>query len=145
MSVKPIPDGYRTITPYLTVREADRLIDFMKAAFDAEVKAKHVGPEGRVLNAEIKIGDSMLMIGEAHGDHGPIPTQLYLYVKDTDALYRRAMNAGATSLMEPADQFYGDRNAGVKDFAGNYWWIATHIEDVTVEEIERRAAAHAKS
>jgi PhnB protein len=82
------------------------------------------------------------MMGEARDEWPAMPGSLYLYVPDTDAVYKRAMEAGGKSLMEPADQFYGDRNAGVVDPSGNYWWIATHVEDVPPEEMEKRAAAH---
>lgn len=96
------------------------------------------------MHAEVKIGDSVIMMGEPMGDFKPMPGSIYLYVKDTDATYRKAIQAGAVSIMEPADQFYGDRSAGVKDPLGNFWWIATHIEDVPPEELARRAAAQMK-
>lgn len=143
MAVKAIPDGYHSITPYLTVEGAARLIDFLKEAFDAEVRFQMLHPDGSIGHAEVKIGDSLIMLGEARAECQPMPTALYLYVNDTDDVYRRALAAGATSVMEPADQFYGDRNAGVKDSAGNSWWIATHVEDVAPEELKRRAEAAA--
>ncbi len=93
------------------------------------------------MHAQVKIGDSFVMMGEPMGEFQPMPASIYLYVEDTDATYQRALEAGATSIMEPADQFYGDRNAGVKDPFGNLWWIGTHIEDVSPEEIEKRAKA----
>ena len=141
MSVKPIPEGYHSVTSYLLVEDVARLIDFLKQAFQATEMHRMSRPDGRVGHAEVKIGDSMVMMGEAQGDWKPMPATLYLYVEDTDAVYRQALAAGAASIMEPADQFYGDRNAGVKDPCGNVWWIATHIEDVSREEIARRAAA----
>lgn len=140
-SVKTIPDGYHTVTPYLTVQEAPPVIEFLQRAFRAEVIGRTDGPDGSFRNAEIKIGNSMVMIGEARGEWQPMPCAIYLYVDDTDTVYRSALEAGASSLMEPADQFYGDRNAGVRDLAGNYWWIATHKEDVSHEEMARRMAA----
>jgi PhnB protein len=91
------------------------------------------------MHAEVFIGDSAVMMGEPVGETPALPGSLYLYVEDTDSTYRRAIDAGATSLMEPANQFYGDRNAGIKDPSGNMWWIATHVEDVTPEEMARRA------
>jgi PhnB protein len=91
------------------------------------------------MHAEVRIGDSILMMGEASEEFPPMPGSFYVYVEDTDAAYQRALDAGAETLMEPADQFYGDRNAGVWDSCGNSWWIATHIEDVPEEEIGRRA------
>ncbi len=142
MAVKPIPDGFHTVTPYLTVPGVARLIDFLKQAFDAkEVAPRFAQPDGRIMHAEVKIGDSIVMMGEPQAPWPTMPASMYLYVKDTDAAYKRALQAGATSLMEPADQFYGDRNAGVKDRSGNVWWIATHIEDVKPEEMGKRAEA----
>ncbi len=138
--LNPIPHGYATVTPFLCVADAAKLIDFLKQAFGAELTFRMDRPDGAVAHAEVKIGDSKLMIGQ------PVPgqetqTMLHLYVPNTDAVYARAMAAGATSIREPADQFYGDRSGGVRDFAGNQWWIATHIEDVAPEEMERRMAA----
>jgi uncharacterized glyoxalase superfamily protein PhnB len=97
---------------------------------------------GAVAHAEARIGDSMVMMGDAHGDQEPLTSGLYLYVEDVDRVYTKAIEAGATSIREPADQFYGDRNAGVIGPCGNHWWIATHVEDLTEEEIARRAAEH---
>lgn len=97
--------------------------------------------DGTIMHAEVRIGDSVVMMGESGGEFTPMPASIHLYVEDTDATYKRALRAGATSLREPADQFYGDRSAGVKDLAGNHWWIATHKEDVSPEELEKRAAA----
>jgi uncharacterized glyoxalase superfamily protein PhnB len=142
MAVKPIPDGYHTVTPYLIVSEAAKLLEYLKQAFGAEVNECMTGPGGEVQHAQITIGDSKIMMGEARDEWPAMPGSLYLYVPDTDAVYKRAMEAGGKSLMEPADQFYGDRNAGVVDPSGNYWWIATHVEDVPPEEMEKRAAAH---
>lgn len=138
MAVQPIPEGYHTITPYLIVREAARLIDFLKQAFEAEEVHRSTADDGTVQHAEIRIGNSMLMISEARGQYGPMPAMLYMYVEDTDAVYKRAMEAGAVSLREPVDEFYGDRSAGVKDDFGNQWWIGTHQEDVSPEEMSRR-------
>ena len=139
MPVKPIPDGYHTVTPVLTVHGAAKLIEFLKQAFDAKETYRLAGPDGSVMHAEVKIGDSMVMVGEATDQWKPIQVTVALYVEDADAWYKRALRAGAASVREPSDQFYGDRSAGVKDFAGNQWWIHTHIEDVTPEEIKKRA------
>jgi PhnB protein len=139
MAVKPIPDGYHTVTPYLTVQGVSKLIDFLKQAFEAREIERMTQPDGTIMHAEVRIGDSVVMMGEARDQWKPVPGAIYLYVNDTDAVYKRALRAGATSLMEPADQFYGDRSAGVKDPSGNYWWIATHQEDVPPEELKRRA------
>ncbi len=139
MPVKPIPDGYHTVTPVLTVHGAAKLIEFLKQAFDAKETYRLAGPDGSVMHAEVKIGDSIVMVGEATDQWKPIQVTVALYVEDADAWYKRALRAGAASVREPSDQFYGDRSAGVKDFAGNQWWIHTHIEDVTPEEIKKRA------
>jgi len=144
MPVKPIPDGYHTVTPYLVVEGAAQLIDFLKTAFDAQERFRMDGPDGVVRHAEVQIGDSRIMMGEACAQQKAMPTMIYMYVNDADALYRRAMAAGATSVAEPSDQFYGDRHGGVKDASGNLWFIATHKEDVTKEEMERRAQAAMK-
>jgi PhnB protein len=143
--VNYMPSGYHTVTPYLIVEGADKLIDFLKQSFDAEETERLASPDGKIMHAEVRIGDSMIMMGEAGGNWTPVPGSIYIYVRDTDATYKRALAAGAASVMEPADQFYGDRNAGVKDPIGNIWWIGTHIEDVTPEEIRKRAEAHAKA
>ncbi len=139
MPVQPIPEGYHNVTPYLMVRGADRLIEFLKQAFGAEERGERFRrPDGTIMHAEVKIGDSVVMLGEANEQFPAQPTALCLYVTDTDTTYRRAMDAGGTSLREPEDQFYGDRSAGVADPSGNTWWIATHVEDVSREEMERR-------
>lgn len=139
MAVKPIPDGYHTVTPYLIVTRADKLIDFLKQAFDAEEIQRQAKPDGTIMHAEVRIGDSGVMMSDATGEFEPMPAAIHLYVNDTNATYNRALQAGATSIMEPADQFYGDRMAGVKDAFGNTWWIATHIEDLSPEELNKRA------
>ena len=144
MAVKPVPDGYHTVTPYLTVRGVPKLIDFLKQAFEAREIERMAQPDGTIRHAEVRIGNSVVMMSEAGGEREPMPGAIYLYVNDTDALYTRALQAGATSLMEPADQFYGDRSAGVRDPSGNHWWIATHQEDVPPEELKRRAEAAMK-
>jgi len=130
MTVKAVPDGYHTITPYLMVQEAAQLIDFVKQAFAATETFRTTGSAGGI-HAEVRIGDSMVMIGGGGAWKGePMPAAIYLYMDDVDAVYQRALQAGATSLTEPADQSYGDRVAGVKDPFGNVWYIATHQKDV---------------
>jgi len=136
--VKPVPKGYHTITPYLLIKNVAKLIGFLKRAFDAKVVDRMEGPNGAVMHASVKIGDSMIMMGEAHGKWKPMPTMIYLYVKDADATYKRALRGGAVSVMKPADQFWGDRHGGVKDFAGNQWWMSTHIEDLSPAEVKKR-------
>lgn len=138
MAVRPIPEGYHTVTPYLIVQDVPRLITFVQQAFDAEELHIMHAPDGSIAHAEMKVGDSPIMMGEARDEWPPLPAMIYLYVKDTDATYKRAIKAGAETVMEPADQFYGDRNAGVKDPTGILWWIGTHQEDVSHEEMQRR-------
>jgi uncharacterized glyoxalase superfamily protein PhnB len=118
----------------MIVRGVPKFLDFLKQAFGAEEFERHTTPDGYVMHAEARIGDSVIMMAEASlSMMGPMPVAIYLYVDDTDAVYKKALQAGAASKMEPANQFYGDRNAGVKDEFGNSWWIATHIEDVSPE------------
>jgi uncharacterized glyoxalase superfamily protein PhnB len=141
--VNPIPEGYHTVTPYLVVEGAAGVIDFAKKAFGATEAMRFETPDGKIGHAEITIGDSIVMIADAStSDQGvEMPGVLNLYMEDVDAVYRRAVDAGGTSLREPTNQFFGDRSAGVKDAAGNQWWIATHVEDVPPDEMARRAAA----
>lgn len=143
MAVKPIPEGFHTVTPYLLVRDAAKLIDFAKKAFDAREVFRETMGEGLV-HANLLIGDSMVMIGDAPERVEPMPCMLYLYVKDADAAYKKAVAAGAVSVSEPRDEFYGDRSGGVKDAFGNQWWLATHVEDVSPSELAARAAKIAK-
>ena len=116
--------GYQTVTPYLTVKRAEQLVDFVKQVFGGVEVFRTIGSAGG-LHAEVTIGDSKLMIG-GYESVEEIPTALHVYVPDADAVYQRALDAGATSVEEPVDQFYGDRESGVKDPTGNVWWIATH-------------------
>jgi PhnB protein len=118
------PAGYQTITPYLTVKRPEQLVEFVKQVFDGVELFRTIGSAGG-LHAEVTIGDSKLMIG-GYESVEEMPTALHLYVPDADTVYRRALDAGASSLEEPVDQFYGDREAGIKDPTGNVWWIATH-------------------
>ena len=144
MAVKSIPDGYHTVTPYLTVQGAAKLIEFLKQAFAAQETERITQPDGTIGHAEVRIGDSVVMMTDSAGERKPMPSGIYLYVNDTDAVYKRALQSGATSIMEPADQFYGDRSAGVQDPCGNQWWIATHKEDVPPAELKKRAEAAMK-
>ncbi len=134
-----IPDGYHSVQPYLMVKGAKRLLDFIKNVFDATEIENMAGPDGTIMHAEVRIGDSTIMLSDAQRQFQPTTAALYVYVPDVDATYQKALAVGATSAMEPADQFYGDRHGGVKDEFGNFWWIATHIEDVPKEEMARRA------
>ena len=139
MAVKPIPDGYHNVTPFLSVKGAGQLIDFVKKAYGAKERMRMPGPDGGIMHAEVQIGDSIIMLTEAMRE-APMPAYLYLYVNDTDATYKRAIEAGAVSQMEPADMFWGDRHARVQDPFGNSWSLATHKEDLSPEEVGKRAA-----
>ncbi|MGC2110939.1 MAG: VOC family protein [Candidatus Korobacteraceae bacterium] len=144
MAVKPIPDGYQTVTPYITVDDAGAVIDFLKKAFGAEETFAMRDDNGVVRHAEVKVGTSMLMLGSSHDEYKARPANFYLYVEDCDAAYKKALAAGGTSLSEPQTQFYGDRHGGVTDSQGNNWWVATHVEDVSSEELGRRAQEFAQ-
>jgi PhnB protein len=126
-----IAEGLRTVNPYLHPLRGEPVISFLKRGFGAEELAKYASPDGVIHHATIKIGDSVLELGEANGPYQPMPSMFYLYVPNVDATYSRAVNAGAVSISEPADQSYGDRSGGVKDAFGNQWYIATHIRDMT--------------
>lgn len=142
MSVKPIPDGYQNVIPYLLVEGAAELTAFLVEAFDASVRQRLERPDGSVMHVELQIGDSIVMIGEPMAEFGPMPSSIYLYVEDCDAYYQRALQAGAVSVMPPTDMPHaGERYGGVKDPSGNLWWVATHIEDVSPEEQARRVEA----
>jgi PhnB protein len=126
-----VPQGLNDVNVYMHPLRAEPVIKFLTHAFGAQELARHASPDGVVHHAEVRVGTSVVEMGEAHGPYQPMASVLYLYVPDVDAVYRRALQAGATSISEPADQPYGDRNAGVKDPFGNTWYIATHIKDVT--------------
>ena len=138
MTVKPIPDGFHAVTPYLLVKNVADQLEFLTKAFGAEVIERMDSPHG-IMHAEVKIRDSIIMMGQAGGEREPMPAMLYLYVEDADSAYKKAIEAGGESVLEPTDQFYGDRSGAVKDSQGNEWWIATHKEDLSSEEIARRA------
>ena len=139
--VRPIPEGYHSLTPIVVVERAPRLIDFLKQVFNAQEEEVYKGPDGRVIHAELRIGDSIIMLTDANPQFPALPAMVNVYTEDVDAAYKRALEAGATSLREPSNQFYGDRTAGIKDVYGNQWWIATHVEDVSEEELEKRMKA----
>jgi len=149
-SVKPIPDGYHSVQPYLHVPGAAQAIDFYKKAFGATERFRMDQPDGRVGHAELQFGDSVLMLSDEfpergyYGPHhyGGTSFSLQFYVEDCDAIYRQALAAGGKSLREPADQFYGDRSAGVEDPFGFQWWLATHVKDVSMEELQAATAEH---
>lgn len=148
-NVKPIPDGYHSVTPYLIVKGAAAAIEFYKKVFAAAEIMRMPGPDGKIGHAEIRIGDSAVMLADEHPDMGAkspqtlggSPVSLLVYVGDADAVVRQAIAAGA-QLKEPVtDKFYGDRMGGLTDPFGHVWFVATHIEDVTPEEMKKRVAA----
>lgn len=144
--VKPIPDGYHTAAPYLIVRGGAKAIDFYKKALGAEERFRMPGPGGALMHAEIQVGDSVIMLADENpgmGARSPqsfdgTPVSVFLYVADVDAAFKRAVAAGATAIMSPTDMFWGDRFGKVTDPFGHEWAIATHIEDVTPDEMEKR-------
>lgn len=138
MSQAAVPDGYHSVTPFLAIRGVQELIEFLQAAFDAELTESIPGPEGGVAHAEVRIGDSMVMMGEAAEDGTAFPAMLYLYVEDVDALFERAVAAGGAVVRAVEDQPYGDRVGAVSDPAGNQWWIATRKETLSSAEIAER-------
>lgn len=146
---KPIPDGYPNVTPYLTIRNAAAALEFYKRAFGATEVMRIADPDGRVGHAEIRIGNSPIMLSDEFPEMGACspeliggtPVTIQMYVDDADALMARAVAAGARLLRPVEDQFYGDRGGKLADPFGHVWWIATHVEDVSPEEIMRRAAA----
>jgi PhnB protein len=138
-SVRAVPEGYHTVTPYLVVDKAHDLIDFIKNAFDGKVNFIAKRDDGGIMHATVSIGDSTIMISDTMDGMQPQTSMLYLYLEDADAVFRKAVNAKATSIREPATEFYGDRAGAVKDQWGNMWWIATHVEDVDDEELKRRS------
>jgi PhnB protein len=139
------PGGLRSVTPGFSVKGAAEFLGFLEKAFAANVVQKNEAPSGTVGHAKVCIGDSVLECSEAHGEWGPRPVAMHLYVPDVDAVYETALSAGATSLSEPKDQFYGERNGGVMDAWGNHWYIATHTEELTTEELMSRGAAREES
>ncbi len=149
MAVKPIPDGYHSVTPYLIVKGAASAIDFYKKAWGATEQMRMVGPDGRVGHAELRIGDSVIMLADEHpemGARGPqtiggSPVSILLYVEDVDARASQAVAAGAKILRPVQDQFYGDRSGTFEDPFGHLWHVATHKEDLSPEEMRKRAQA----
>ena len=144
--VKPVPQGYHTATPYLTIKNAARALDFYKKAFGAQEVARMDAPDGKVAHAEIKVGDSMIMIAEempGSGNRSPeslggTTASIFLYVDNADAIFDRAVSAGAQVETALADMFWGDRYGRLKDPYGHSWGVATHKEDVAPAEMEKR-------
>lgn len=138
---KPVPEGYHSVNTYLIVDGALELIEFMKRTFNAQGEETVRGPDGRIAHAELRIGDSVVMVADSTAKYPAVASQVYVYLEDVDKAYLRALDAGGSSVQEPTTQFYGDRNAGVEDPTGNFWWIATRVEEVSQEELERRMKA----
>jgi len=143
--VKAVPERYHSVTPYLVVEGVPKLLEFLKHTFNSTELERVPRPDGTISHAEVRIGDSVVMMGEANAQSKPMPTMLYVYVEDVDAVYKRALQAGAKPVRELKDEFYGDRAGGVADPMGNQWWIATHKEDVSPEELRRRMEAQNRS
>jgi PhnB protein len=149
MPTKPIPEGYHTVTPYLVLRDAARALDFYKRALGATELLRFDAPGGKIGHAEIKVGDSVIMLADEMPDMGYRGPQslggtvvsLMVYVEDVDAQFKRAVDAGAKVKQDVKDQFYGDRSGTVEDPFGHVWTIATHKEDVSQDELMRRAEA----
>ncbi|MDQ4074406.1 MAG: VOC family protein [Thermoproteota archaeon] len=136
-----VPSGFHSVTPYLIVSGASRLIDFLKQVFDAK-EIDRFEMNNAIMHAVVKIGNSNIMISDSNQFMKPIPSFLYVYVANVDDTYQKALRAGATSTRAPTDEFYGDRGAGIVDFAGNNWYIATHKRDIPREELKRLAEEH---
>lgn len=145
MSVKPIPEGYHTLTPYLTVRNAEQAIEFYKQAFGAVERGTMKGPDGKVMHSELQIGDSIIMLGDEFPEFGAVSPEtvggsssgLHIYVTDVDSAFDRAVKAGARVEMPVMDQFWGDRHGKLKDPFGHKWSIATHTKDLSLDEMKR--------
>lgn len=145
MTVHWIPEGYPPVAPYLVVQDADRLVAFLSQVFDGQLVRRLTRADGSLSHPEVRIGASIVMVGEAQGGWAPMPAMLHVYVEGVDAVYDRALQAGATSIMPPADQVHGDRMSAVQDAHGNQWWIATRLEVVSDAEIQRRMDEQAAS
>lgn len=143
MSNKWKREGSHTVVPYLIVKGTAELIEFLEKTFDAVV-TENMKADGVIRHAELKIGDTLIMMGEGCNEYKPTSNGFYIYVEDVDASYHRALKNGATSVMKPADQFYGDRSGGITDPCGNTWWIATHKEELDQKELQKRFDSAAK-
>jgi PhnB protein len=147
MAVKPIPEGYHTVTPYLAVEDAAEAIDYYKKVFGAKERVRMDAPGGKIGHAELEVGDSLVMLSDPFPQASTKPPQelggtsvsVFLYVEDVDAVVKQAVDSGATITMEVADQFWGDRMGTFRDPFGHSWSVATHVEDVPPEEMAERA------
>ena len=134
------PKGYSSVSPYLVVTDPEQELMFVKVVFAAEIREELRNDAGEIWHGEARIGKSLVMIGRASKEHAAFPSMLYVWVEDVDASYNTALKHGAQSVAEPANQFYGNREAGVRDPQGNTWWIAHEIEKLSNAEVERRLA-----
>jgi len=147
--VNPIPEGYHSVTPYLSIKGAAKAIDYYKEVFGATELFRMAGPDGKIGHAEIKIGNSRIMLADEFPEMefvspqtlGGTPVGLMIYIDDVDTIYNQAISAGATEVKPLQDQFYGDRSGTLKDPFGHVWTVATHVEDVSPDELQKRAAA----
>jgi PhnB protein len=145
MAVQPVPEGYHTYTPYYVVQGAAEFIEFLKKAFGAEETFRMPAPGGRIGHAEARIGNSMVMLADASPPEHPVRQfNGMLYVNDVDAAFKSAVAAGGKATRQPENMFYGDRSGEVTDKWGNTWWVATHVEDVSPDEMQRRMAQQKK-
>jgi PhnB protein len=150
MAVSPIPAEYPRVTPYLIIKGASDAVDFYVDVLGAQERMRMGGPDGTIGHAELSVGDAMIMLADEHPDMGVVspktiggtPVLIHVYVEDVDAVFARAIAAGATELQAVEDKFYGDRGGTFEDPFGHRWSIASHVEDVSPEEMERRAAAY---
>lgn len=140
MTANHVPPGYTTVTPWIIGHDTARLLDFLRAAFDAEELGRVEGPDGSIGHAEARVGDAILMAFDARPEWPPLPAFLRLYVADVDAAFRRALDAGAEPVTEPTTLAFGDRVGRVRDPLGNVYWLQARIEELTPEEMQRRAA-----
>ena len=138
--IQPAPEGYHTVTPWIISRDTAQLLDFVREAFGAEEIARIHNEDGTIGHAEFRIGDSVVMAFDAKEEWPDTPSFIRLYVEDGDAVYRRALEAGATSVTEMTNLFFGDRVGRVRDPQGNLWWIQARLEDLDLQEMEKRAA-----
>jgi len=145
MPVRPVPEGYHTLTPFLTVRDAARAIEFYKQAFGAKERGVMKGPDGKIMHAELQIGDSIIMLADEFPEFGSLspqsiggsPMGLHIYIDNVDSAFDRAVKAGAQVEMPVMDQFWGDRYGKLKDPFGHKWSIATHVKDLSMDEMKR--------
>lgn len=141
---KPVPDGYTAVTPYLIVKDVQAQLDFVGKAFDAIIHVKMQMPNGVIGHCDVSIYGAHVMMGQAMQGHPAMPCMIHLYVQDADAVHAKALAAGGTLDAPVKDQFYGDRGGSVKDSNGNTWWISTHKEDLSEDQIRERAIEHFK-